>query len=106
MTPDCTSCIAKLGCGWCKSRNGCFLGGAAGPTEVDCTPGDWAVIAAQCAAPAGGSTCGQQTNCAACTTGSGCKWCRQGSICVETDNAATCLGGWLTKSYQCAAASG
>lgn len=105
MAPDCESCIAKDGCGWCKTRNGCFAGTSSGPADVDCAEGDWAKTENQCAAPAGGSTCGQQTNCAACTTGSACKWCRQGSICVEADNAATCLGGWLTEAYQCAQTS-
>ncbi len=27
LSPNCETCVAQAGCGWCKSRNGCFLRG-------------------------------------------------------------------------------
>lgn len=105
MTGSCAQCVAKQGCGWCKSSNSCFIGDAGGPDVSSCQPGDWTVTEAGCATPAGGSSCTKQTNCAFCLSGSGCKWCIQGSRCVDASSTDACTGGWLTQSFQCNYAS-
>jgi len=105
LSPDCSSCVAKSGCGWCKSSNSCFSGTASGPTVSSCPSSEWTVKSDKCAAPAGGSQCSEITNCADCLTGSGCNWCIQGSICSDASTTDSCLGGWLNKSYQCNYAS-
>jgi len=103
MTPTCGDCVAKAGCGWCKSRNGCFYGDASGPSgDVTCEQVNWAATESACAAPVGGNTCSSKTNCADCLSGSGCKWCQEGTFCAGTDSAESCgAGGWRTTSYQC-----
>jgi hypothetical protein len=109
MTPNCGACIAKAGCGWCKTSSGCYVGNVDGPAVVDCQPGDWAVTEEECKAPSSpvGSTCAEQYNCAHCLSGSGCKWCIEGSKCVDASSADACSSGlgWLTQSYQCNLAS-
>jgi hypothetical protein len=103
MTPTCSDCVAKDGCGWCKSRNGCFYGDATGPAgDVTCEQVNWATSESACAAPVGGNTCSSKTNCADCLSGSGCKWCQIGTKCASADSAEACtVGGWRTKIYEC-----
>jgi hypothetical protein len=103
MTPTCSDCVAKQGCGWCKSRNGCFSGNAGGPAgDVTCEEVNWAFSESACAAPVGGEECSSKTNCADCMSGSGCKWCQEGTKCVDTSSSETCgAGGWRTKIYMC-----
>ena len=103
MTPTCGDCVAKAGCGWCKSRNGCFYGDSSGPAgDVTCEEVNWATTESACAAPVGGNTCSSKTNCADCLSGSGCKWCQEGTFCASEDSAESCgAGGWRTTSYQC-----
>jgi hypothetical protein len=105
MSADCESCIAKQGCGWCKTSNSCFIGNEAGPSVSTCEPGDWTFDVSQCEGPKGGGTCEAQYNCADCLTGTGCKWCIQGSVCVSADSTEECFGGWLTESFRCNYAS-
>ena len=105
LTPVCGSCVAKSGCGWCKSSNSCFSGTASGPTVSSCPSSEWTVTSDNCAAPVGGSQCSEITNCASCLTGSACMWCIQGSVCTDASSQDSCLGGWLNKSYQCNYAS-
>jgi hypothetical protein len=102
-TATCGECIAKQGCGWCKSRNGCFYGDANGPAgDVTCEQVNWAMSDSACAAPVGGNTCTSKTNCADCLSGSGCKWCQIGTMCASADSTESCsTGGWRTKSYEC-----
>jgi hypothetical protein len=103
MTPTCSDCVAKQGCGWCKSRNGCFSGSAGGPGgDVTCEEVNWAFSESACAAPVGGEECASKTNCADCMSGSGCKWCQEGTKCVDASSSETCgAGGWRTKIYMC-----
>jgi hypothetical protein len=107
LSPNCETCIAQAGCGWCKSRNGCFFGDSSGPAgTVDCPSEDWAYSELECQGPKGGTLCEENWNCADCLSGSGCKWCIDGSRCASagsTENCAT--GGWLTESFQCNYAS-
>jgi hypothetical protein len=105
MTPTCAACLAKPGCGWCKASNSCFAGNRSGPAVSSCPAAEWTTTESGCAAPAGGSSCAKQTNCASCLSGSGCKWCIQGSRCADASAQESCLGGWLTASYQCNYAS-
>lgn len=105
MTATCGACIAKPGCGWCKTSNSCFSGNSSGPAVSSCTSADWTTVESGCVAPAGGSTCSKQTNCASCLSGTACKWCIQGSKCADASVQDSCLGGWLTISYQCNYAS-
>lgn len=105
MSADCESCIAKQGCGWCKTSNSCFIGTEAGPSVSSCEPADWTFDASACEGPKGGGTCEAQYNCADCLTGTGCKWCIQGSTCVSADSTEECFGGWLTESFRCNYAS-
>jgi hypothetical protein len=105
MTPTCGACVAKPGCGWCKSSNSCFAGSSAGPVVSSCPSHEWTIVESGCAAPAGGSTCAKQTNCASCLSGSGCKWCIQESKCADASFSDQCFGGWLNVSYQCNYAS-
>ena len=105
MTPTCGTCVAKPGCGWCKSSNSCFAGSSAGPVVSSCPSPEWTIVGSGCVAPAGNSTCARQTNCASCLSGSGCKWCIQGSKCTDAASSAQCFGGWLNVSYQCNYAS-
>ncbi|MFN7991326.1 MAG: hypothetical protein U0R44_04175 [Candidatus Micrarchaeia archaeon] len=109
MSPDCGSCIAKSGCGWCKTSNSCLSGDANGPVSGQCQPADWAMNGQECKAPTttSGPTCAEQYNCAFCLSGSGCKWCIDGSRCVDASSADVCPNGlgWLTQSYQCNLAS-
>jgi len=105
VTPDCASCIAKSGCGWCKSSNSCFSGNTSGPVVSSCPEADWVVTSDKCVVPVRDSECSRLTNCASCLTGSGCKWCIQGSVCTDASSQDSCLGGWLNKSYQCNYAS-
>ncbi|MCI0503615.1 hypothetical protein L0Y65_02780 [Candidatus Micrarchaeota archaeon] len=103
MTPTCGDCVAKAGCGWCKSRNGCFYGDESGPAgDVTCEQVNWAYSESACAAPVGGDTCSSKTNCADCLSGSGCRWCQIGTVCASADSADICtVGGWRTKIYEC-----
>ena len=103
VAPTCDSCLSKAGCGWCKSRNGCFFGGPQGPAgDVTCEPVDWATSKSACSAPVGGDSCVSKTNCADCLTGSGCKWCQEGTKCTDASASDVCAsGGWRTKSYEC-----
>ena len=108
LTPDCNSCIAKAGCGWCKSTSACYSGDASGPSgTIQCQPADWSVSAAGCQAPTSpqGTSCGQQVGCGNCLSGSGCKFCRQGAICADASSTEDCFGGWITNYYVCAAGS-
>lgn len=105
LTPDCGSCVAISGCGWCKTSNSCFYGDANGPKAGQCQMGDWAVNQSSCAGPTGGSNCASQTNCVSCLSGSSCKFCIQGTRCVDASSTDSCLGGWLNISYQCNYAS-
>ena len=103
MTPTCGDCVAKQGCGWCKSRNGCFSGNENGPAGiVTCEDVNWAFSEQACAAPVGGDDCSSQTNCADCLSGSACKWCQEGTKCVDASSSETCgAGGWRTIIYMC-----
>ncbi len=108
LTPDCGSCIAKAGCGWCKSASACYSGNASGPSgTLKCQPADWAVTSDQCQAPTSpqGTSCSQQVGCGNCLSGSGCKFCRQGAICTDASSTQDCFGGWITNYYVCAAGS-
>ncbi len=105
QTPDCGSCLAKSGCGWCKSTNSCLFGNQNGPTSSFCQSADWAYNPQQCQIAASGTSCSAQNNCASCLSGSGCKWCIRGSKCVESGSIDSCDGGWLQNSYQCNFAS-
>ncbi len=105
MTATCGACIAKPGCGWCKGSNSCFSGNSSGPAVSSCPSADWTTVESGCVAPAGGSACSKQTNCASCLSGTACKWCIQGSKCADASVQDSCLGGWLTVSYQCNYAS-
>ncbi|MEW6036401.1 MAG: hypothetical protein AB1529_07350 [Candidatus Micrarchaeota archaeon] len=108
LTPNCGSCIAKAGCGWCKSSNGCFAGDADGPAgDIQCQDADWAVTDAECQAPSSpqGSSCAEQVGCGNCLTGEGCKFCRQGTVCADINSPDSCFGGWITDYYVCAAGS-
>ncbi len=104
LSPNCESCVAQSGCNWCKTTNGCYYEGIV-PTISSCDPGDWAEEEIECQGPKGGSTCDEQTNCADCLSGSGCKWCIQGSVCKDATANADCFGGWLAESFQCNYAS-
>ncbi len=103
MTPTCADCVAKAGCGWCKSRNGCFYGDENGPAGgITCEDVNWVTGESGCSAPVGGEPCSSKTNCADCLTGAGCKWCQEGTFCASSDSAEACgAGGWRTVSYQC-----
>lgn len=105
LTPDCESCLAKQGCGWCKSSNSCFLGEESGPSVSSCSANDWATTVSECKIVTEEESCSKITNCADCLSGTGCKWCIQGSTCTSESSAADCFGGWMTKSYQCNYAS-
>lgn len=105
MTPTCSDCVAKSGCGWCKSSNSCFLGNTNGPSVSSCADGEWATTESACAAPVGGDPCARQTNCANCLSGSGCAWCIEGSRCAAINGGGSCTGGWKDKIYMCNYAS-
>ena len=105
MTATCGACIAKPGCGWCKTSNSCFSGNSSGPAVSSCPSTDWTTVESGCVAPAGGSACSKQSNCASCLSGTACKWCIQGSTCADASVQDSCLGGWLNVSYQCNYAS-
>lgn len=105
MTADCGSCLAKSGCGWCKSSNSCLYGDADGPDYGQCNPADWAVTESGCSVVESEDQCGELTNCAACLSGTGCKWCIQGSLCAGESSNEDCFGDWMTESYQCNFAS-
>lgn len=105
MTPTCRDCVAKSGCGWCKSSNSCFLGNANGPSVSSCANGEWATTESACAAPVGGDPCSKQTNCANCLSGSGCAWCIEGSKCASINGGGSCTSGWKDKIYMCNYAS-
>ncbi len=103
LSPTCTDCVAKAGCGWCKNPAGCYKGDSSGPSEaISCQAVDWATTSQACEAPAGGSSCSSITNCADCLSGSGCQWCIAGSVCRDVGSGGTCAsGGWKTKSFEC-----
>jgi hypothetical protein len=108
LTPNCGSCIAKAGCGWCKSSSACFSGNADGPAgDIQCQPADWATTEEECQAPSSpqGTKCAEQFGCGNCLSGEGCKFCRQGAVCADITSTDDCFGGWLTEFYQCAAGS-
>ena len=105
MTADCGSCLAKSGCGWCKSSNSCLFGNADGPEYGQCNAADWAITESGCSVVESEDQCGEITNCASCLSGTGCKWCIQGSLCAGESSAESCFGDWLTESYQCNFAS-
>ncbi|MBD3210071.1 hypothetical protein GF318_01700 [Candidatus Micrarchaeota archaeon] len=105
MTPDCESCLAKTGCGWCKSSNSCLLGDESGPGVSSCPEGKWTVTVQGCSVVEEGESCSDITTCSDCLSGTGCKWCIQGTKCVPESSPEECFGGWLTESYQCAYAS-
>jgi hypothetical protein len=107
LTPDCGSCIAVAGCGWCKTSNSCLSGDASGPASGQCPQADWAVTAQACQAPSSpqGTDCAQQVGCGSCLSGSGCKFCRQGAVCADSSSTEDCFGGWITNYYVCAAGS-
>jgi len=105
LAPDCSSCVEKEGCGWCKSSNSCFSGTSSGPSVSSCEPADWAYDAVACEGPKGGTTCEENWNCADCLTGEGCQWCIQGAVCASMDSTDECFGDWMTESYQCNYAS-
>ncbi len=103
LSPTCGDCVAKPGCGWCKSVNGCLQGTTSGPTgNVVCAAVDWATTQTACAGPVGGSSCSSKTNCADCLSGSGCKWCQEGTKCTDASSTDDCAsGGWRNASYEC-----
>ncbi len=102
LTPDCGACIAKPGCGWCKSTNSCLQGDASGPSGNTCPTIDWATTPTECTGPVGGSSCSSKTNCADCLSGSGCKWCQDGTKCADASSTDSCaVGGWRNTSYEC-----
>lgn len=108
LSPNCESCVAQSGCGWCKSRNGCFFGDSSGPAKgiADCPQEDWAYDEQACQGSKGGITCEENWNCADCLSGSGCMWCIDGSRCASEGTTEECkIGGWLKESYQCNLAS-
>jgi hypothetical protein len=106
LSQNCGSCVAKAGCGWCKSTNACYLGDSEGPAaDVACPEGEWAVTESGCSLEASGKKCEDQYNCAFCLSGTGCQWCIQGSKCAPAGTSEECFGGWLTQSYQCNYAS-
>jgi hypothetical protein len=105
VTPTCGDCVAKPGCGWCKSSNSCFLGGPSGPSVSSCNAGEWTTTQTGCLAPVGGNTCAQKTNCADCLSGSGCAWCIDGSKCANINGGGSCASGWKDKIYMCNYAS-
>jgi len=103
LTPTCGACVAKPGCGWCKTSSTCFYGDANGPkNDATCQKADWSVTEQGCQAPVGGTSCSSKTNCADCLTGSNCMWCQEGTKCSGIQSSETCAsGGWRTKGYQC-----
>ena len=108
LAASCDQCVAKAGCGWCKTSNGCYKGDANGPSgDVNCQPADWAATEEKCKAPTttAGTKCSEQPNCAFCLSGTGCKWCIQGAKCVDANSNEECFGGYMTKSFQCNFAS-
>lgn len=105
LTANCGACVAKSGCGWCKSSNSCLYGDASGPDYGQCQLSEWTVTEEGCLIEADGERCEDQYNCAFCLSGSGCKWCIQGSKCAPADSTEDCFGDWMTESYQCNYAS-
>jgi hypothetical protein len=108
LSPNCETCVAQSGCGWCKSRNGCFFGDASGPAAgiADCPAADWAYDEQACQGSKGGISCEENWNCADCLSGSGCMWCIDGSKCASEGTSDECkVGGWLKESFQCNYAS-
>jgi hypothetical protein len=107
LSADCSSCVAKENCGWCKRDTaGCFYGDEDGPIgTAKCAEVDWAYSLSSCQAPAGGGSCSDETNCADCLSGEGCKWCIQGSVCTDAKDGSECFGTWMTESFQCLYAS-
>lgn len=108
LSPNCETCVAQAGCGWCKSRNGCFFGDEAGPAPgiADCPAADWAYDEQACQGSKGGISCEENWNCADCLSGSGCMWCIDGSRCASEGTTEECkVGGWLKESFQCNYAS-
>ncbi len=102
LTPECGACIAKPGCGWCKSLNSCLQGDASGPSGNTCPAVDWATTPTECTGPVGGNSCVSKTNCADCLSGSGCKWCQEGTKCADASSTDNCAaGGWRNTSYEC-----
>lgn len=104
LSPSCGTCVSKPNCGWCKGSNGCYFGDENGPADAQCQQSDWALTPQECEAPASpeGTSCEEQTNCAFCLSGSGCKWCQEGTKCRDTSSTESCgAGGWRTISYQC-----
>jgi hypothetical protein len=104
LSPNCETCVAQEGCQWCKTSNACYYEGII-PTISSCNPGDWAEDELSCQGPPGGGNCAEQTNCVACLSGSGCKWCIQGSICADEASNEDCFGGWMEETFQCNYAS-
>ncbi len=105
LSPDCGSCVAREGCGWCKESQSCFFGNEDGPKVSSCSGSEWAYTLAACEGPKGGGTCDDQWNCADCLSGEGCQWCIQGAVCAPVDTTEDCFGGWMTQSFQCNYAS-
>jgi len=105
LTPTCSDCVAKTGCGWCKSSNSCLLGDASGPSASNCKADEWTTTQNGCLQPVNGGGCSSKTNCADCLSGSGCAWCIDGSVCANINGGGSCTGGWKDKIYMCNYAS-
>ncbi len=103
VTPDCESCLAKEGCGWCKETNSCHIGDESGPYENSCNR--WATTLEQCDVRDEKDSCREFITCPECLSGTGCKWCIQGSVCAAEESDNECFGGWMMESYQCVYAS-
>ncbi len=105
LTPTCGDCVAKQGCGWCKSSNSCLLGDSNGPSASTCKADEWTTTQNGCLQPVGVGGCSSKTNCADCLSGSGCAYCIDGSVCAPVNGGGSCSSGWKDKIYMCNYAS-
>ncbi len=100
----CDACIARPGCGFCRTSAGdfsCLQGGALGPAGYgECEGGLWSFRTCSESAPLPPeSACEARTDCSRCSNTNGCGWCIASNRCMRGSFAgpfeATCASGWV-----------
>jgi len=90
---DCSSCLAKDGCGWCDKIHSCLRGGENGPCTTNCTTWEMDVCP--------GLPCNSHRDCSGCLSDPFCGWCSDTATCTEGSMSGPLFGACSFSKVEC-----
>jgi len=90
---NCSSCLAKDGCGWCETNNACLRGGDFGPCTTNCTGWEMNVCP--------GLPCNTHSGCSTCLADPFCGWCSDLHSCTEGSMSGPLFGSCAFSKIEC-----